>query len=119
MQTESYVLVIEDDQDLREILTGYLETHGHRVVSLSDGAEALAYLDKGKHPVAIVCDVMMPGVLGTTIAEYLRASRTQRNIPIAFTTANPRAVPIGYRVWLKPYRLTDMLAFVEAAIQAT
>ncbi|MFT3696429.1 MAG: response regulator [Kofleriaceae bacterium] len=117
MTSPSYVLVVEDDDAFREILTFFLERRGIRVVALANGALALAHLDQGNHPTAIVCDVMMPGVLGTTVAAYLRASEVHRDIPIAFTTADPNLVPKEYHVWLKPYPVQEILRFVQDAVK--
>lgn len=118
VQAQEYVLLVEDDDAFREILTYCLEHHGFRVVALPNGVDALAHLEDGGRPSAIICDITMPGVLGTTVAEYVKADPDRCDTPLVFMTADTRYAAPGSDIWVKPFRVLDMLAFVERATSA-
>jgi CheY-like chemotaxis protein len=58
------VLVVDDDDELRDVLIALLEVNGYRAVGAGDGAEALALLRDGARPSLIVFDLMMPRKTG-------------------------------------------------------
>jgi len=72
------ILVVDDDPDLRELLSTYLGTNGFVVSSAGDGAAMWAQLDHGM-PDAIVMDLMLPGVDGLALTRALRA---RSSVPI-------------------------------------
>jgi CheY-like chemotaxis protein len=59
-----YVLVVDDDRDIRESLIEMLEDHGYRAVGAGNGLEALEVLRAGPPPCLILLDLMMPGMDG-------------------------------------------------------
>lgn len=68
------VLIVEDDPDLRELLSEQLEADGFRVAVIGDGAMALDYLTTALHsnsevdlPAVVVCDLALPGSSGFEI----------------------------------------------------
>lgn len=112
---DDYVLLIEDDQAFREMLAYYLRAHDVKVVAVADGAEALAHLEAGNQPVAIVADLVMPGILGGSISDYLKTSPNHRGCPIMFVTGAPGMAPPDRPVVAKPFQGRVVLEFVEAA----
>ena len=54
------VLVVEDDIDIREALTGLLSEEGYAVSACANGLEALKHLRAGRHADVILLDLMMP-----------------------------------------------------------
>ena len=72
--TNRTVLVVDDDDGVREILAQMLQTSDYEVKALADGAQALEYLRTHSPALAFV-DLVMPGVDGV---EVLRAIREQR-----------------------------------------
>ncbi len=78
-----YVLVVDDDDRLRELLRQYLSDNGYRVSTAKDAAEARAKLG-GIAFDLIVLDVMMPGESGVELTRNLRQSES---IPILLLTA--------------------------------
>jgi CheY-like chemotaxis protein len=58
------ILIVEDDTDLRDVMTVMLELNGHEVIGAADGVEALALLRLGLRPCLIVFDLMMPNKPG-------------------------------------------------------
>ncbi len=74
MQSESHkrVLVVDDDDDVRRILTTALDGRGLIVNTAADGREALGLLRQNSYAVVLL-DLLMPGIDGFTVLERLRA----------------------------------------------
>jgi DNA-binding response OmpR family regulator len=77
------ILVAEDDQAIRDLLTHYLEREGFAVVGVSDGHAALRHA-RGAADL-LVLDVVLPGVDGYDVVRTLR--REERSVPIVMLTA--------------------------------
>jgi len=88
------VLVVDDAEGIRTYLANLLEASGYDVDSAEDGKRALALLDGGAAPDAIVLDVMMPGIDGINLHRQLAAKRS--NLPVIFLTAHGD-LPMGVR----------------------
>jgi len=114
MVRESYILIIEDDEAMREVVGDYLRLSHDDVRTVADGAEALALLEAGDPPACVISDVVVPGVLGTSVVDYMKASPRLRSVRVAFMTGSPELAPEGYRVFVKPLHLRDLQAFVDA-----
>lgn len=91
------VLVVDDDDSIREITQLALEVvGGWTVLAASGGAEALVLADRHQ-PDAVLLDVMMPEMDGPTTFRHLRAGETTSRIPVIFLTAK---VQVGdHRMW--------------------
>jgi CheY-like chemotaxis protein len=75
------VLVVEDDAQVRRLTTSRLADLGYRVIECSDGPDALALLDTGRHVDLLFTDVVMPGGLnGRQLAEAARRQRPDLKI---------------------------------------
>lgn len=61
---EDIILVVEDDEDLRDTMCSLLELDGYRAVGVFNGLEALQYLETNGPPCVILLDLMMPGMSG-------------------------------------------------------
>jgi len=79
------VLVIEDNDDNREILKQQLKYLGYEVIEASDGPEGLTQAQQ-ENPDIIIVDIMMPGVDGREVARKLRAEPKTKDIPILAAT---------------------------------
>jgi CheY-like chemotaxis protein len=67
------VLVVEDEDDVRTLVSDYLTSSGYRVLSASNGAEALEIADRiGEDIHVLLTDVVMPRMRGTELAERLK-----------------------------------------------
>src|SRR5881398_2256974 len=82
----STILIVEDDQDTRDIMARYLTLAGYGHVSASNGWEALLAVDQN-HIDLILLDVMMPGMDGVTFLNILRNAQTKRTTPVIIVTA--------------------------------
>lgn len=111
------ILVVEDDDGVRQTLVRILETRGYRVVSAADGPRALALLDAGPAPCLVVLDFMMPGMDGGTLLARLRERLGDVMPPAVLVTACDawrRAADLGAHEGLaKPFRVGELLAAVD------
>ena len=80
---EETVLLVDDDAALLEVMTIVLSSEGYRVVTASDGAEALQELGR-KDLDIVVLDVMLPRISGF---EVLKKIREKSNVPVVMLTA--------------------------------
>lgn len=67
------ILVVDDDDTIREITSSILNTHGYRVITASDGAEAIALYEQNKDQIKVVLmDMIMPVMDGARSIQVLR-----------------------------------------------
>jgi CheY-like chemotaxis protein len=83
----SLVMLVEDDDDIRETLTLLLEEEGYGVVGYRGGREALDGLRTGPRPGAILLDLMMPDMDGHEFNRLLRADAALATVPVILITA--------------------------------
>ncbi|MBP7018247.1 response regulator [Candidatus Saccharibacteria bacterium] len=80
------LLLVEDDNNLREIYSARLSAEGYEIVTAADGEEALAVAVK-ERPDLIVLDVMMPKISGFGVLDILRSTPETRDAKIMMMTA--------------------------------
>jgi CheY-like chemotaxis protein len=80
------ILLVEDDNNLREIYQARLQAEGYVIVSAKDGEEALV-VAKAEKPDLIISDVMMPKISGFEMLDILRNTPNLRNIKVIMLTA--------------------------------
>ena len=81
-----YVLVTDDEPDIRYLLRSILERGGHEVAEAGNGAEALESARK-RRPDLILLDLKMPVMDGFTCLEQLKADPGLKDIPVVVVTA--------------------------------
>ena len=107
------VLVVDDDEDVRLIVTNALSTSGFEVKTASDGHQALASA-AASVPDVIVLDVMMPEVDGLEVCRQLGGDGTDGGIPIILLTARStendvaKVGPASERRWI--YAISKLAA---------
>lgn len=82
-----YILLVEDDTELREVLVELLQDEGHRVVHAENGNVALEYLRSHSAPDLVLLDFMMPIMDGKMFCEERKTDELIRQIPVALLTA--------------------------------
>lgn len=80
------IMLVEDDNNLREIYEARLLAEGYEIVSAKDGEEALALAVKEK-PDLIISDVMMPKISGFDMLDILRGTEETKNTKVVMMTA--------------------------------
>jgi two-component system phosphate regulon response regulator OmpR len=116
----SRILVVDDDQRIRQMLVRYFEQEGYRVSTASDGAAMRAQLAGGAIDV-ILLDVVMPGEDGLTLAREIRA---KSDVGIIMVTGRDEVLDrvVGLEVGAddyitKPFHLREVLARVKSVLR--
>lgn len=118
------ILVVDDEESIREITRGTLETFGYSVVTASDGTEALAlYADKKNEIAAVVTDMVMPFMDGpATIRALQRMNPQVRIIAASGLTAGHKPGEgslEGVKIFLnKPYTAQKLLNALAEILKA-
>lgn len=84
------VMLVEDDNNLREIYQARLVAEGYEIVSAQDGEEALALAVKEK-PDLIIADIMMPKISGFDMLDILRSTPETKDTKVVMMTALSQA----------------------------
>ncbi|HJS94296.1 MAG TPA: response regulator [Solirubrobacteraceae bacterium] len=116
------ILVADDEEDLRELVTYRLTRSGYRVIGAGDGQEALK-LAAERTPDLMVLDVMMPKLDGYELTRRVRAEAALRSIPVILLTARSqesdidRGFEVGADDYLKkPFNPDELVARVRAVL---
>lgn len=117
------VLVAEDDEDLRRVLSEALQRRGYRVVHARDGAEALAIFESTQIDL-LVLDLKMPNVDGLAVIKRLRDSVAGRAVPIVVVSGSDgegrsefRAMRLGADVYMtKPIEAGNLAQEIQKLI---
>lgn len=120
MTGEASVLVVEDDDDLRQLVADVLAGEGLSVRTASDGHEALAEIAERGMPGLILLDMRMPRMNGQEFAHAIEQQYPAHAPLIALTAAaDPRAVAAQINAfdWLaKPFEIEQLIAAVHRAL---
>jgi CheY-like chemotaxis protein len=111
-----YILVIDDDHELRQALCDALELEGYGVVCFEHGAAALRHLQSADPPCLILLDLMMPVMDGRTFREALLKTPQLATIPVVLiTAAGPQAAAsvTAIKVLHKPLRINTVIDVVK------
>ena len=108
------ILVVDDDPEVREIVSEILSDFGHSVVAASGGIEALRVLDETPGIDLVITDVRMPDISGLELAA--RATRERRDLKVILISGYFLAQDTGIRMLHKPFRMTELQAAVEAEL---
>jgi DNA-binding response OmpR family regulator len=105
------ILVVDDEADMRVVLTTVLELEGYAVSAAADGEGALRAVAAAR-PALILLDLRLPGLSGWDVAEALKAGGVA--VPILVLSAAPdvgaAAAEIGAAGWVaKPFDVRDVL----------
>ncbi|MBE9012842.1 response regulator [Pseudanabaenaceae cyanobacterium LEGE 13415] len=110
------ILVIDDDDDIRNLVQTCLELIGGWQVLSADSGQAGLLKAKTDRPGAILLDVMMPGMDGLTTLQQLRADATTQNIPVILLTAKGQSLQQSQLIELnvqgrinKPFNARDLV----------
>lgn len=113
------VLLVEDEQGVREIAQVALQSGGYRVLSASDAHEAIAIANNHPHPIdLLLSDVVMPGLSGRALADIL--CETRREMKVLFmsgymgdTTRRHEVLQGDVNFIAKPFTFATILAKVR------
>lgn len=119
----SYILVVEDDRDIAELVRHYLVRAGHSVDMIASGAEVSPKI-KRRLPDLLVLDLMLPGVHGLEVCRALRADPMTADLPIIMVTARAEeadriaGLELGADDYItKPFSPKELVARVAALLR--
>jgi two-component system phosphate regulon response regulator PhoB len=119
------VLIVEDEDDIRELVSYHLLKEGYQVAGVASGEEAMA-IAEAQPPDLMLLDVMLPGVDGMTVCQKLRSEPKTSNIAIMMLTAKGeesdivRGLNLGATDYVtKPFSPKVLLARVRAVLRRT
>lgn len=116
------VLVVDDDETIRRIVTHRLTAAGHEVRVCEDGREAANLLDDDYEPDLAVLDVMMPRLNGTRLARMIRNGElaVRTDLPVVMLTSRGREEHVleGFEAGVddyitKPFGSSELLARIQ------
>lgn len=120
-----HVLIVDDDREIRELLTTYLVKNGLRVAAVPTGRHMRAALESSGPFDLIILDLMLPGEDGLTLCRDLRTGK-YKAIPILMLTARSEeadrilGLEMGADDYLaKPFAARELLARIRAVMRRT
>lgn len=123
----SHVLIVDDDQAIRETIRLVLEDTDHHVMEVSDGEQALHLLHESRVPLVVLLDLLMPKVSGIEFLNIVNADpHLKASHAIVLMTANrasllqevgPLLQEMHVEVIAKPFDIDRLLETVERASQ--
>jgi DNA-binding response OmpR family regulator len=121
--TDTHILVIEDEPDLRAGLQHNLELEGYRVLTAADGREGLRKAREGQAAL-ILLDLMLPGMPGIEVLQHLRETGHETPVIIISAKGQDRdkvhGLELGADDYLtKPFGLSELTARVRAVLRRT
>lgn len=114
MSGRTTVVVVEDEDDLRECLREVLEDAGYAVRTAADGREGLSRIAEAPRPCVVVLDLVMPVMSGNELWATMQADPALADVPVLVSTSDPARAPRGVRVLRKPYDVARILDAVAA-----
>jgi len=120
-----HVLIVDDDREIRELLTTYLVKNGLRVVAVPTGRHMRAALEESGPFDLIILDLMLPGEDGLTLCRDLRSGK-YKTTPILMLTARAEeadrilGLEMGADDYLaKPFAARELLARIRSVLRRT
>jgi two-component system response regulator RegX3 len=114
------VLVVEDEQSLREPLVYLLKKEGFETVEAADGSQAIEHFEKGNIDLVLL-DLMLPGISGNEVCRIIRQTS---QVPIIMLTAKDSEIDkvVGLEIGAddyvtKPYSTRELLARMKAVLR--
>jgi CheY-like chemotaxis protein len=115
LQSVCNILVVDDEEDVRDVLRIFLSDHGHEVHEVSNGEEALAWLARHEHnpPCLAIVDLKMPLLDGWDLLAAMRSHHQWKALPVLVLSATIRAdapppVLDARRFWSKPINFSEL-----------
>lgn len=98
------ILVVDDDADIRDLVSTKLESSGYVVETAGDGVTGLELATKNDYSL-VISDVMMPGMSGVDMVRMMRAAEPSISVPVILLTAKnqERDIESGFAAGITDY----------------
>jgi len=123
---EPKILLVEDDETLRSLITDLLTKEQFQVITARTGVEALKLLKEGFRPDLIISDIIMPEMDGYELHKKIHEYEGLISIPFIFLTAKAheeeirRGKSLGVDEYItKPFKIEDLLVAIRARLKRT
>lgn len=120
MDAAKKILVVEDNPEMRKIISIRLEINGYAVISAEDGAQALEITKKQK-PDLLILDLMLPKITGFEVCRMLKFDDKYKDLPIIILSAldqqddREKAIQSGADAYfIKPFDLELLLNKIKS-----
>jgi two-component system, OmpR family, phosphate regulon response regulator PhoB len=119
----AFILVVEDEADLQQILAYNLRQAGHEVVTAANG-EAALHLVKQRAPDLMVLDLMLPGISGTDVCRAVKNDPATRHVAVLMLTAKGSEIDrvVGFELGaddyvVKPFSVRELALRIAAILR--
>ena len=108
------VMVVDDEQDLRDMLSVMMKKEGYQIIDASSGDECFKLLEEGEKPDIILLDIMMPDMNGWEVYDKIKENPMWKDIPIVFLTVRSDKLSknvgtsLGSDYIVKPFEFQDL-----------
>jgi len=119
---QAYILVVDDDPNVRLLLAREIGDRGYEVVAAVDGAQAMAEMDRGDFDV-VLTDIRMPGMDGLGLTEWIKRTRPDTEVIVmtAFASLEIAAMAVrlgAFDFLMKPFgEMDQVISSIDRAIQ--
>ncbi|MBW1645077.1 MAG: response regulator [Deltaproteobacteria bacterium] len=118
-----YILAVDDEEDIREIIAETLETTGYRCQTAADGSEAIEIINRDAEQIAaVICDLKMPQVSGDQVVQFIASNHPI--IPVIILTGFAQLdmaldhIRLGAFDYLtKPFKVKELLLTLRRALE--
>ena len=117
------VLIVEDDENIRQLLKLTLASFNYELVDFENGKDAYDYLQNNKVDLAIL-DLMLPGMNGYDILKFIRSKATLKDLPVIILSAKDKeldkimGLDLGADDYLtKPFDMDELIARIVSLIR--
>ncbi len=107
------VVVVEDDEDTRELLKTVLQRRGYRVATAADGLDGLDLLRATDAVCFVLLDLFMPRMDGFGLLRAMVNDPRLAELPVCVSTSAPHAAPLGVACLSKPIDLARLFAMID------
>lgn len=122
---EEKILIVDDEEHIRELIKFNLDTNGYRTICADNGLEALRMV-KSENPQLILLDVMLPNMDGYDVCKEIRRDNSISSTPIIMITAKGEefdkvlGLELGADDYMtKPFSIRELIARVKAILRRT
>ena len=112
MEHVASVMLVDDDEEIRDTITGVLEAEGYTVIGVENGRKALDLLEKKKRPCVVLLDLQMPVMSGWDFLKAVNGMREMEGLPIVVVTSYSEKADGARRTIKKPLDVKQLISAV-------